>query len=86
MFISDREAVRKDFSTVWCFTMSKSRKALLVTLFTYLSFVQCHELLNDFLDFKDENFPSEITKKCADHLSAIKSGIEGNSVWALKGG
>jgi hypothetical protein len=66
--------------------MTNSSKALLLILFTYLSFnVQCHELLIDFLDFQVRNSQVHLTETCADHLRLLKNGIERDEMWALKG-
>lgn len=66
--------------------MNKRSKALLLTIFIYLSLsVQCHELLIDFLDFQDQNLQIQLTKTCADHLRILRNGIRESKVWALKG-
>lgn len=66
--------------------MKKSFRVLLLTLcFCISRCVQCHELLNDFLEFNDESSRSYLTKTCVDDLTSIRSGIEKNNVWALKG-
>lgn len=65
--------------------MKKSSKVLLLTIFTYFSCAQCHEILNDFLDFNERSAEVHLTKECSDHLRLIKSGIESNKIWAIKG-
>lgn len=47
--------------------------------------VQCHEILSDFLEFNYENQRIHLTKTCMDDLNSIRSGIEKNQIWALKG-
>lgn len=64
--------------------MNKSFRVVLLTLILTLT-VQCHELLNDFLEFNYESSQITLTKKCVDDLRNIRSGIEKNYVWALKG-
>lgn len=47
---------------------------------------QCHEVLLDFLNVQ-QNYPElnfNITRKCANSLSAIRKGIERNEIWAMK--
>jgi Nose resistant-to-fluoxetine protein, N-terminal domain len=55
-------------------------------LLCFVSTVQCHELLLDFLNVQ-EDFPEldfNLTTKCANSLSSIRNGIAGNEVWAIK--
>lgn len=59
---------------------------MLFTIVAYLSFnVQCRELLNDFLDFQDQSSKVFLTRTCVDDLRILRSAIEENKVWALKG-
>lgn len=65
--------------------MKKSSIVLLLTLFAYFSCAQCHEILDDFLNFNVQSSESQLAKECSDHLGLIKKGIKSKEVWALKG-
>jgi uncharacterized protein YerC len=62
--------------------MSKSLKALFALIVCLICKVQCHEFLDDFLNFSNENVLSE---SCASDLRRIKQGIRNEEIWALKG-
>lgn len=66
--------------------MSERSKPLVLVVIAYLSLnVQCRELLNDFLDFQDQNSHIFFNRTCSEHLTILKNALEENEVWALKG-
>lgn len=66
--------------------MNISFRILFITVTLIFSWSdQCHGLLNDFLKFNYEHSKIHLTKTCVDDLNSIKSGIENNNAWALKG-
>lgn len=55
-------------------------------LLLLISSVQCHDLLLEFLNIRENHSKIDfnLTKNCASSLSAIKNGINRNEIWAIK--